>query len=342
MKRIYLVTGGLGHLGSTIVKALLRRGEIVRALIVKDEKRMREEGVSYYTGDVRDRDSLIPFFQHERDEELYLIHTAGLISIQDKGMKDLYSVNVGGTENILAMAKEYNVSKMVYVSSVHTIPERKDRAVLRETDIYDPSEVRGEYAKSKAEASALVKKAADNELYTMIALPSGIIGPGDGGGNHLVQMCLMFLSGRLPMGVRGGYDMVDVRDVANGIIKMLEKGRKGESYILSGSSVSIKEIIRYMAEASGKKVKPCVPISIARIVAPFFEIDAKRRRKRPLFTKYSLSTLESNSRFSHDKATLELGYYPRDVSDSVRDMVAYLEERKEEKREPFAIAGKNA
>ena len=68
----------------------------------------------------------------------------------------------------------------------------------------------------------------------------------------------------------------------------------------------------------------------------------KRRKKRPLFTKYSLSTLESNSRFSHDKATLELGYYPRDVSDSVRDMVAYLEERKEEKREPFAIAGKNA
>ena len=126
MKRIYLVTGGLGHLGSTIVKALLRRGEIVRALIVKGEKRMREEGVSYYTGDIRDRDSLIPFFQHERDEELYLIHTAGLISIQDKGMKDLYSVNVGGTENILAMAKEYNVSKMVYVSSVHTIPERKD------------------------------------------------------------------------------------------------------------------------------------------------------------------------------------------------------------------------
>ena len=328
MQKIFLVTGGLGHLGSTIIKALLRKGGKIRALILKSDKGQREEGVEYFIGDVRDRESMIPFFSHNEDEEIYLIHTAGLISIQDKGMKDLYGVNVEGTGNIIALAKEYGVKKMVYVSSVHALEERKDKAALREVERFNPEKVYGEYAKSKAMAGNMVLDAAEEGLFAMIVMPSGIIGPGDRGRNHLVQMCLMFLTNRLPMGVDGGYDMVDVRDVADGILKALEKGRKGESYILSGSSVTIKELISYMAEASGKRRKPCLPIPIAKLAAPFFELDAKRRKKRPLFTKYSLKTLEDNTRFSHDKASTELGYKPRDVSESVYDMVKYLEKEK--------------
>lgn len=328
MKSIFLVTGGLGHLGSTIVKALLRRGGEVRALILPTDKGRREDGVEYFIGDVRRKESMIPFFEHDEDQDLYLIHTAGLISIQDKGTKDIYAVNVGGAKNIIDMAKKYGVKKMVYVSSVHALAERKDRAVLREEKKYDPQKVYGEYAKSKAMASNMVLKAAEEGLCATVVLPSGIIGPGDSGRNHIVQLCVMFLSGRLPMGVDGGYDMVDVRDVADGILRAMEKGKSGESYILSGSSVTIRELISYMAKASGKKEKPCVPIFIARLAAPLFLLDAKRRRKRPLFTKYSLMTLESNTRFSHDKAATELGYYPRDISESVRDMVDYLEREK--------------
>lgn len=338
MKKIYLVTGGMGHLGSTVIRALSLRGERIRALILKNDKGQKAEGIEYFYGDVRDRESMKPFFSHEEDEELYLIHTAGIISIQDKGMKDIYNVNVEGTRNILSLAKEYSVKKMVYVSSVHAIPERRDRATLREIEYYKPQAVYGEYAKSKAEASNLVLDAAKDDLFAMIVLPSGIIGPGDMGHNHLVQMCLMFLTNRLPMGVSGGYDMVDVRDVADGILRALDNGRKGESYILSGSSVSIKELIRYMANASGKRVKPCVPIFMAKILSPLFELDAKRRRKRPLFTRYSLQTLESNTRFSHDKAATELGYSPRDVSESVNDMVAYLENHKKEKMNNLSTA----
>ena len=136
MKSIFLVTGGLGHLGSTIVKALLRRGGEVRALILPTDKGRREDGVEYFIGDVRRKESMIPFFEHDEDQDLYLIHTAGLISIQDRGTKDIYAVNVGGTKNIIDMAKKYGVKKMVYVSSVHALAERKDRAVLREEKKY--------------------------------------------------------------------------------------------------------------------------------------------------------------------------------------------------------------
>ena len=113
MKSIFLVTGGLGHLGSTIVKALLRRGGEVRALILPTDKGRREDGVEYFIGDVRRKESMIPFFEHDEDQDLYLIHTAGLISIQDKGTKDIYAVNVGGTKNIIDMAKKYGVQLVV-------------------------------------------------------------------------------------------------------------------------------------------------------------------------------------------------------------------------------------
>ena len=323
MKRLYLITGGLGHLGSTIVSKLVQRGENVRALILPKDKGERCAGVEYIEGNVTDKQSLTPFFRNN-GEELFLIHTAGLISIQDKGTKDLWRVNVEGTKNIIDAAMEYGVRRFVYVSSVHAIPERKDVAVLKEVDDYSPDLVKGEYAKSKAAASHLVMEAVRKGLNTSIVLPSGIIGPGDNGRNHLVQLCAMFLKNKLPMGVNGGYDMVDVRDVAEGTIKALENGKCGESYILSGSSVTIKELLRYMAAASGKKEKKCVPIWLAKMFSPFFELDAKRRKKRPLFTRYSLMTLEDNTRFSHDKASVYLGYSPRDISESVKDMVAYL------------------
>ncbi len=325
-KNIYLVTGGMGHLGSTLIKALISRGERnIRALVLREDEGECFDEVSYFSGDVRDKESMRPFFEHTEDEEIFLVHTASLISIQRKGMKDLYEVNVGGTENIIELAREYGVKKLVYVSSVHAIEERKDISVQREAESYDPESVYGEYAKSKAIAGNMVLDAAREGLFAMVVLPSGIIGPGDRGRNHLVQLCQMFLSNHLPLSVRGGYDMVDVRDVADGIIKALEKGKSGESYILSGSSVSIREMLGYMASCSSRKNRLCIPIFLARIVSPFFELDAKRKKKRPLFTRYSLMTLKSNTRFSHDKASVELGYRPRDISESVRDMVFYLQ-----------------
>ena len=337
MKRLYLITGGLGHLGSTIVSRLISRGESVRALILPTDKGERNQNAEYAEGNVTDKNSLKHFFENN-GEELYLIHTAGIISIQDKGTEELWNVNVRGTENIIRCAMEYGVKRMVYVSSVHAIPERDDVAVLKEPDDYNPDSVKGEYAKSKAAASHLILEAARKGLNDSIVLPSGIIGPGDNGRNHLVQLCQMFLKNKLPMGVNGGYDMVDVRDAAEGTIRALENGQKGESYILSGSSVTIRELLRYMAKASGKKEKKCVPIWIARAAAPFFELDAKRRKKRPLFTRYSLMTLEENTRFSHDKASVYLGYSPRDISESVADMVHYLQKKEKECTKPAVSA----
>ncbi len=94
--------------------------------------------------------------------------------------------------------------------------------------------------------------AAAEGLDAVVVHPSGILGPGDeGGGNHLVQMVRDYLAGRLPACVAGGYDLVDVRDVAQGCLLALEKGKKGECYILSNQFCSVKKCVRACAARGG-------------------------------------------------------------------------------------------
>ena len=100
----------------------------------------------------------------------------------------------------------------------------------------------GDYAKSKAAATELVFDAAERGLNASIVLPSGIIGPGDLQGGSFTSMARSFLAGKLPLAVRGGYDFVDVRDVANGLLACSESGEPGKGYILSGCYLSLIHI----------------------------------------------------------------------------------------------------
>ena len=98
--------------------------------------------------------------------------------------------------------------------------------MLTEVDHFSPESVEGAYAKTKAEASQAVLDMVREGLNAVIVHPSGILGPYDRSGNHLVQMVTDYLEGRLPACVKGGYDFVDVRDVAKGCLLAMDKGRK--------------------------------------------------------------------------------------------------------------------
>lgn len=221
MKKIYIVTGANGHLGGTLVRMLSKRGEAVRGLVLPGEAPQPFPHVRYYTGDVRDADSMRPLFADAEDAELLVLHTAGLVDIADAVSDRLYDVNVNGTKNMLALCREYGVRRLVYVSSVHAIPEEKSPAVLKEVASFSPERVTGGYAKTKAEATQAVLDAVQAGLDAVVVHPSGIIGPFDTAGNHLVQLVRDYLRGALPACVRGGYDFVDVRDVAAGCLLAL-------------------------------------------------------------------------------------------------------------------------
>ena len=327
-QRIYCITGATGHLGGTLVRMLQKWGAQVRALALPGEPTQDGPLVTYYHGDVRKPVTLRPFFQGLEDREVYLIHAAGLVDIGGSESAALYAVNVQGTRNIIALCREYGVKRLVYVSSVHAIPEKQPFEVMAEVSDFDPAWVVGGYAKSKAAATQAVLEAARAGLDAVVVQPSGIIGPFDEAGNHLVQLVRDYMAGKLPACVKGGYDFVDVRDVAYGCLKAAEKGRAGECYILSNRHYEVKDVLRIVRRLCGGRRIPTLPLWVAQAAAPLMGFVARCKHVRPLYTRYSLYTLRSNDRFSHDKATATLGYRPRDLTHTLADTVAWLRGKK--------------
>mgnify|MGYP004556646675 CR=1 FL=1 len=325
MKQLYLITGAKGHLASTIIRCLRGRDCLIRGLILPSESGEDDAQLTYYHADVTKPETLDAFFSDTEGCEVTVIHTAAIISIAERVTKQLYRVNVAGTRNILTQCLRHKVKRLVYVSSVHAIPESCRSATVSEVSSFSKQAVVGAYASTKAEASQAVLDAVKQGLDAVIVHPSGIIGPYDDGRNHIVQLIQMYLSGKLPAGVTGGYDFVDVRDVAEGCLLAADKGTAGSCYILSNRYFTVRELLECARRVAGGRRLPCLPVGLAKAFVPLFEWVAKLRHARPLFTKYSLYTISNNVHFSHDKATVELGYTPRDMQATVRDTILWLQ-----------------
>ena len=326
----YLVTGATGFLGRAVAEELVRRKAQVHALVLHDDPciHLLPKEVHTVIGDVCDKGSLSDFFA-DADSRTCVIHCAGIVSVASRPGPRLYQVNVGGTWRVLRQCMGHDVGKMVYVSSVHAIPEKPKGCIITEDCEFSPGLVDGDYAKSKAAATELVFDAAERGLNASIVLPSGIIGPGDLQGGSFTSMARSFLAGKLPLAVRGGYDFVDVRDVANGILACSESGEPGKGYILSGCYVTIRRMLQLVGKAAKLKYRPiCLPLGLARLAAPYYERRSLRERKPLFFTPYSVSVLASNGQFSHAAASERFAYQPRPIEETLGDMTAWLLEQK--------------
>ena len=322
----YLVTGATGFLGRVVAEELVRRKAQVHALVLHDDPYtdLLPKEVRTVIGDVCDKSSLSDFFA-DADSRTCVIHCAGIVSVASRPGPRLYQVNVGGTWKVLRQCMEHDVGKMVYVSSVHAIPEKPKGCIISEDCEFSPGLVDGDYAKSKAAATELIFDAAERGLNASIVFPSGIIGPGDLQGGSFTSMAKSFLSGKLPFAVRGGYDFVDVRDVANGILACSESGEPGKGYILSGCYVTIRRMLQLVGKAAKLKYRSiCLPLGLARLAAPYYERRSLRERKPLFFTPYSVSVLASNGQFSHAAASERFAYQPRPIEETLGDMTAWL------------------
>lgn len=321
MKRIYIVTGAAGHLGSTIVRKLAALGVTVRALLLPGESAAPLAGcpsVELYRGDVRDPATLEPLFAQERGESLVVIHTAALVSIESKVSPQLRAVNVGGVEHIVALCLSRPRTRLIHVGSVHALPEQPGRGVIEESEQFHAAWVKGAYAKTKAEAAQKVLDAVRRQgLDAVVLLPSGILGPGDYGHNNLNRLVRSCVTGRLHTLVRGGYDLVDVRDVADACIAAVDKGRRGECYILSGRHYDWHEVVPVLEANSDAKVSRFLSPAALKPAAPFLELWARLRRRQPLFTGYSLYCMCSNDNFTSRKARAELGFQTRPIEETL-------------------------
>lgn len=322
MSKLYLVTGGTGHVGTVLINELIAKNVSIRALVRPGRREGIPAGVDVYEGDITNLDSMRDFFQTSGFDSVTLIHCAALITITSRLNTQVWNVNVHGTENVMQLALNAAVDRVVYVSSVHAIPEKPLGQIISEVSSFSPELVHGQYAKSKAAAAQVALDYAKKGLNLSIVHPSGIIGPGDTNiRNHMIRTIHAMAEGRIPVGLKGGYDFVDSRDVVSGILSCEEKGRCGECYILTGHYITVLQLLNVVRKIHGKKERKIeIPYGLVKAIAPISEGAARLiGRKAPLFTPYSVYTLHTNGDFSHEKATRELDYQPRDIVDSIRD-----------------------
>jgi dihydroflavonol-4-reductase len=240
--------------------------------------------------------------------------------------KVLERVNVGGVRNVVAACRTSGVRRLVYTSSIHAIAEPTHGTVINETQPFDPDRVLGDYARSKARATLLLlDEVRKGELDAVICCPTGVIGPWDYGISNIGQLIFDFASGHLKSYVRGAYDFVDVRDVANGLILAAEKGQSGRHYIFSGAQVQIPQLMIELERNIGYPAPTYeIPVAIARAVGLLASVYYRLIRRRPVFTAYSIDVLRSNSQVSSARAREELDFTTRPWQESIRDHIEWF------------------
>jgi dihydroflavonol-4-reductase len=330
-KEMILVTGATGHIGNVLVRKLLDQGEKVRVLIWGGEDTTPLKGldVEQVVGDVLDPASLEPAMHGVQT----VYHLAGVISIMPGKNPFVWRVNVEGTRNVLEAAQRARIRRLIYTSSIHAIARAPHGTIMDESLGFDQNNPYGEYDRSKAAASLEVQKAASGGLDAVIVCPTGVIGPYDFRGSEMGEVIRNASEARPMFYVEGAYDFVDVRDVVNGLIAAKERGRRGESYILSGQKLSVRYLLETVREVSGKAFSSIkIPFSLAEFAARFTPWYYQRTKAKPRFTPYSLEVLQSNSNISFKKALAELGYQPRPIYESIADTVRWFLENRRKKQ----------
>jgi dihydroflavonol-4-reductase len=322
-----LVTGATGHIGNVLIRHLLQRGQKVRAFVLPNDNLTPLNGLDaeIVYGDVLDPASI----ERALAGVDVVYHMAAIITIMPGKNELVQRINVEGTRNMLNAAKKAGVRRFIYTSSIHAIQRVPHGTTITESLPYDPNNPYGAYDTSKAQASLLVEQAARDGLDAVLVCPTGVIGPYDFHVSLMGAGILRYWDNKEVLYFVGGYDYVDVRDVADGMIAAAEKGRTGESYLLSGgylSNTDLVEIGRRLVEGNYRlRILPMPLVNfLIRIMPLYYRIS----KKSPQLTPYAVEVLQSNSMISHEKATRELGHQPRPLIESLKDALDWFKENR--------------
>jgi dihydroflavonol-4-reductase len=310
-----LITGATGHIGNVLVRQLLERGERLRVLVRPGKNPIALEGlnIELVSGDILEPESLM----HAMEGVELVYHLAAKISLASGADPKAERVNLEGTRNVLAAMRIAGVHRLVYTSSIYAlrVPET---GVVDESLPFDPAYARGAYDRSKAAASLEVQKAAANGLEAVIVCPTAVTGPYDFQRSEAGKGIRYNMPSGIKFYLDGAYDFVDVRDVADGLVRAAEKGRSGETYIFGSQRLSVKEVAEYIWEAAGGwHMGFWLPAWVGDLAAEILPLVADD----PFVTPYSLQAVRSNSNISHEKAIRELGFHPRPARQAILEAV---------------------
>jgi farnesol dehydrogenase len=337
------VTGATGFIGSRLVQALVARGHRVRALTRRDKVApppgfersgpgpLEHELVEPVRGDITDRDSLLRGMEGCQRA----FHLAAYAKNWAPDPQTFYRMNVAGMRNVFQAARQHEVQRVVWTSTIVTFgPTRPgevgDESMPRTTDRYFTEY---EETKSIAEREALDEASAG--FPVVIVNPTRVYGPGYlTEGNSLARLIDDYDRGKVPVllnrGINvGNYVLVD--DVVQGHLLAMDKGRIGERYILGGENATLKEFFRTIDRVSGKRHFQIPMLHVTPLVFAYLQ---KKRAEwfgiYPTITPGWIRTFLADWAYRCDKAIDELGYRPTPLEDGIRMTYEWLLRVREE------------
>jgi len=312
------VTGGTGFIGGEVACQLRERGDDVVCLVRSPGKATKLTGLGcqLVSGDLADGAAI----RTGMDGCDAVVHAAAMyeIGIPAKQRPAMWEANVAGTENVLKAARDANVAKVVYVSTVGVFGNTH-RKVVDEAYEHPGKEFTSYYEETKLEAHKIAKRMIEDGLPGVIVQPGGVYGPGDT--SQVADLLQEFFAGKLPLlpFPELGICMTHVEDIAGGILLALDNGRVGETYVLSGPVTTMREAIETIAAASGRKApKHAMPVALMKAMTPIGPLVGKMMGQPPNLRELISSADGVTFWASHEKASRELGYAPRGLEQGLR------------------------
>jgi dihydroflavonol-4-reductase len=315
-----LVTGGNGFIGSVVVRLLVAGGHQVRCLLRQSSQTERLAELPYERaeGDVRDAAAVA----RAVDGCGAVIHLASLSAwdLIDSPLMD--EVVEGGTRNVLAAAKARPGTRVVFVSSILAINGSAAPQTFDETAAWTLDEGELIYSRSKRQAEALCQDAVKDGVDVVIVNPGEVYGPHD---TALITACNLidFAKSSPVLVCDGGTSVVYVDDVAVAIVRAMERGRRGERYILGGENLTIRQLAEQCLALLGqKKTILKIPNVVIRTVAA---VGKKLRLPLP-FNPHVIPYATRYWFMDPGKAQRELGVSFRSARDTLAPTLAWLKE----------------
>jgi dihydroflavonol-4-reductase len=320
------VTGATGFVGAHVTRALLERGARVRCLARESSSLELLEGlrIDIVRGDLTDAPSL----QRGIEGADAVFHCAADYRLYVPDPAAMYAANVEGTRNVLRTAAESGVGRVIYTSTVGALGLESAGRSADETTPSRLAGMTGHYKRSKFLAERVADEWIERGLPLVVVNPSAPVGEMDVKPTATGRMIVDFLEGKMGAYVDTGLNLVDVRDVAEGHLLAMEKGRVGEKYILGNENLTLEQILQKLAAITGRpapriRLPHWVPLTVSALdtwrarlfrSVPRFPLDAVRLSRYKMF-------------FDTGKAVRELGLPQTPVDEALRRAVDWFRDR---------------
>ena len=315
------ITGASGHIGVNLCRRLVKDNHQIKALVRNDRRGLESLPIDFVVGSLEDSGSLEKLTQ---DVDV-VYHLAAKISIDGDPDGSVHRINVIGTKAVVEACIKNKVKRLIHFSSIHAFDLENAGETLDENS----PKIEGlgfAYDNSKHAGELEALKAIKHGIEVIIINPTSVVGPNDYKPSLVGQTMINLYHGKMPGLIHGGFDWVDVRDIAEASVNALKMGRSGELYLLSGKWQPIGQIAQLVAQHSEKKPPAIIfPLWLAYMAIPFLKIWSKMSRQPPLFTRESLAAIsQSHRNISSRKAEEELGFSARPLEETIRDTMDWM------------------